>query len=421
MKYFIADIHVHSPFSRATSSSMRPDILSKYAKLKGINLLGTGDILHPEYRRELKKILKERGDGYFEVDDVFFILTTEVSLVFSKYEKTRKIHIVLTFPDFMEVEKLEKKLSLYGSLTSDGRPTFSLDTVRFIEIVREISKDIMIIPAHIWTPWFSLFGSNSGFDSLEEAFGNYVSDITALETGLSSDPEMNWMLSSLDKFSLVSNSDSHSPDRIGREANVFNGYLSYKELKEVLEKKDKNRFFFTIEFFPEEGKYHYDGHRNCGISLHPEESKKLNYICPKCGKFLTIGVLSRVYKLADRKIGYRPLNYIPYKNLVPLKEIISQAINKGQNTIETEKIWEILIKKFGDEINVLMDVTYDEISKTVDARIAEGIKNMREGKVKKIPGYDGVYGLIKVYEDVEVKIFEKDENNEGKSSQMTLF
>ncbi|MEO0300857.1 MAG: endonuclease Q family protein [candidate division WOR-3 bacterium] len=421
MKCFITDIHVHSPYSRATSSNMRPDILSKYAKLKGINLLGTGDILHPEYRRELKKILKERGDGYFEVNEVLFILTTEISLVFLKEGKVRKIHIVLTFPDFITVEKLEKKLSLYGSLTSDGRPTLSLDTVRFIEIIREISKDIMIIPAHIWTPWFSLFGSNSGFDSLEEAFENYISEITALETGLSSDPEMNWMLSSLDKFSLVSNSDSHSPDRIGREANVFKGYLSYKELKEVLEKKDKEKFLFTIEFFPEEGKYHYDGHRNCGISLHPEESKKLNYICPKCGRLLTVGVLSRVYKLADREMGYKPSDYIPYKNLVPLKEIISQAIGKSENTKETEKIWEILIKKFENEINVLMDVTYEEISKTVDSRIALGIKNMREGKVKKIPGYDGVYGIIKVYEDIEVKIVERDEDNEEREPQMSLF
>ncbi len=420
MKYFAFDLHLHSFYSRATSSQMTPEILSKYAKLKGINLLGTGDILHPEYRKKLTKILRERGDGYFERDGTLFILSTEVNLIFNKNGKVRKIHIVLTFPEFELVQKLERKLSLYGSVTADGRPTFSLDTVRFVEIVREISKDIMIIPAHIWTPWFSLFGSNSGFDSLEEAFGNYVNEITALETGLSSDPEMNWMLSSLDKFSLVSNSDSHSPDRIGREANVFKKYLSYKELKDVLEKKDREKFLFTIEFFPEEGKYHFDGHRNCKVSLHPEESKKLNYICPGCGRHLTIGVLSRVYKLADRKAGEKPETFIPFKNLVPLREIIAQAIKKGENAVEVERIWMHLVNKFENELNVLMNVSYDELLKETNERVVEGIKNMREGKVKRIAGYDGVYGIIKVFEDFE-KVEEEVAHKETKPPQMSLF
>ncbi len=419
MKYFIADIHIHSPYSRATSSKMTPEILSKYAKLKGIDLLATGDILHPEYRKKLQKILKENGDGYFERDNVLFILTTEVNLIFNKNGRTRRIHIVLTFPDFSDAERLEKKLSIYGSVTADGRPTFSLDAAKLIEIVREISKDIMIIPAHIWTPWFSLFGSNSGFDSIDEAFEDYVNEITALETGLSSDPEMNWMLSSLDRFSLVSNSDSHSPDKIGREANVFKEYLSYKELKKVLEEKDKDKFLFTIEFFPEEGKYHYDGHRNCRISFHPEESKKNNYICPRCSRPLTVGVLSRVYKLADRKQGEKPENYIPFKNLVPLKEIIAQALSRGESTKEVERIWEHLVKKFDNEINVLLDVSYNEILKESNEKILKGIKNMREGKVKRIPGYDGVYGIIDVFgEEREEK---REEKGEEKPPQMSLF
>ena len=421
MKYFIADIHLHSPYSRATSARMTPEVLAKYAKLKGINLLGTGDILHPEYRKKLTRILKERGDGYFEREGVLFILTTEVNLIFSKNGRTRRIHIVLTFPEFSFAEKLERKLSVYGSVTADGRPTFSLDTVRFVEIVREVSKDIMIIPAHVWTPWFSLFGSNSGFDSIDEAFENYVNEITALETGLSSDPEMNWMLSSLDRFSLVSNSDSHSPDKIGREANVFKGYLSYKELKEVLEKKDNEKFLFTIEFFPEEGKYHYDGHRNCNVSLHPEKSKELNYVCPKCGRPLTIGVLSRVYKLADRKPGEKPEKYIPFKNLVPLKEIIAQAMKRGENTKEVERIWEHLIRKFESEISVLMDVPYDELSRETNERVVEGIRNMREGKVKRIAGYDGVYGVIKVFEEDGEEVVEERKDEETKPPQMSLF
>ncbi|MEN3045638.1 MAG: endonuclease Q family protein [Candidatus Hydrothermales bacterium] len=416
MNYFIADIHIHSSYSRATSPNMNPTFLSRYAKYKGVNLLGTGDILHPEYKRELKKVLKERGDGYFEIDGTLFILTTEVNLVFTRNDKIKRIHIVLTFPDFLTVETLEKKISLFGSLSADGRPTLSLDTINFIELVREVSKDIMIIPAHIWTPWFSLFGSNSGFDSLEEAFGSYVKEIQALETGLSSDPPMNWMLSSLDNFSLVSNSDSHSPDRIGREANVFKTYLSYEELKNVLEKKDREKFLFTIEFFPEEGKYHYDGHRSCGISMHPEESNKLNNICPRCNRQLTIGVLSRVYKLKDRNFGEKPENYIPYKNLVPLKEIIAQTINKGENSKETERIWESLIKRYDNEMNILLNVSLDELSKNVDTRIIEGIKNMREGKVKRIPGYDGVYGKIIVFDEESNKNY-----NKNLSSQISLF
>ncbi|MEN3044937.1 MAG: endonuclease Q family protein [Candidatus Hydrothermales bacterium] len=416
MNYFIADIHIHSFYSRATSHNMNPIFLSKYAKFKGIHLLGTGDILHPEYRKELKGILKERGDGYFEIDGTLFILTTEINLVFSKDNKVRRIHIILTFPDFLTVEKLEKKISLFGSVRSDGRPTFSLDTISFIELVREISKDIMIIPAHIWTPWFSLFGSNSGFDSLEEAFGNYVKEIQALETGLSSDPPMNWMLSSLDNFSLVSNSDSHSPERIGREANVFKDYLSYEELKGVLEKKDKEKFLFTIEFFPEEGKYHYDGHRSCGVFLHPEESIKFNNKCPKCNRPLTIGVLSRVYKLRNRNFGEKPEYYIPFKNLVPLREIIAQAIDKGENTKETEKIWEFLVKKYDNEINVLLNVDLDELLNSVDEKLVEGIKNMRDGKVKRIPGYDGVYGKIIVFEKEDDKNYEK-----KYKPQMSLF
>jgi uncharacterized protein (TIGR00375 family) len=419
MKYFISDIHIHSLYSRATSPKMTPEILSEYAKIKGIDLLGTGDVLHPEYKEKLKKVLKEKGDGFYEKDGISFVLQTEVSLIYTKNNKLRKIHIVLLFPSFDEVDKIEKKLALFGSLSSDGRPTFGMDSENLIEIVREVSDEIMIIPAHIWTPWFSLFGSNSGFDSIDEAFGKYKNEITALETGLSSDPEMNWMLSSLDNYSLVSNSDSHSPEKIGREANVFKRYLSFKDYKKVLEQKDNKEFLFTIEFFPEEGKYHYDGHRTCKVVFHPEESKRHNMICPVCNRKLTIGVLSRVYSLADRKEGEKPSKIIPFKSLVPLKEIIAQAINRGENTKEVDKIYKTLINKFDNELFVLLEAELEEIEKLSPTKVAEGIENMRKGKVKRIPGYDGVYGIINVFPEEEEK--KQPENNKNIKSQMSLF
>lgn len=409
---YIADLHIHSRFSRATSKDMNVHNLAKTALKKGINLLGTGDILHPEWRKELKENLKKKGEGIYEFGGVDFMLTGEISNVFTRDAEVKKVHTVLLFPDFETVEKACRALAPYGNLTQDGRPTFGMDLKDTISLLLEISENIGIIPAHVWTPWFSIFGSNSGFDSIEEALGELSDYVLALETGLSSDPPMNWRLSKLDRFTLVSNSDAHSPSRIGREANVFSRPLDYFEMMDVIKNRRKE-FLFTIEFFPEEGKYHYDGHRNCGVSLSPKESLKLNNICPVCKKPLTVGVLHRVEVLADREEGFKPEGAIPYKHLVPLEEIIAEALGYRKESESVRRVYEDLILKLGSEMEILLEVDEEELFKKAPNRVAKGVMNVRRGDVEVIPGYDGVYGVVKVFR-------EEEEIKETKS-QMQLF
>ncbi|MGE4358039.1 MAG: endonuclease Q family protein, partial [Candidatus Omnitrophota bacterium] len=287
----VADFHIHSKYSRATSRDMDLDHLVESARLKGINLLGTGDFTHFLWCEELRHKLQPFRYGIFEYKGIKFVLTTEVSNIYLQNGRMRRIHNIIFAPTFEIVDKINESLARYGNLSSDGRPILSLSAENLVELILSISKDCLIVPAHIWTPWFSLFGSESGFDSIEECFGKYAKEVYVLETGLSSDPAMNWRLSSLDRFTLISNSDSHSPSRIGREANVFEAQMDYLEILDIFKKKDRTRFLFTVEFFPEEGKYHYDGHRNCGVRFSPKETIKLNGICPKCGKHLTIGVM----------------------------------------------------------------------------------------------------------------------------------
>ncbi len=406
---YVADLHIHTRYSRATSRDMNLEVLAETAKKKGVHLLGTGDITHPEWREELKRKLKPERAGIFSYDGVDFILAGEVSNIYTKGNKLRKIHILLLFPDFESADQFSDKIAAYGSLTADGRPTLGLDVENMTEILMEVSEDIMIIPAHVWTPWFSLFGANSGFDSVEECFGKYSDKVTALETGLSSDPPMNWRLSKLDRYALVSNSDAHSPHRIAREANVFSQVLDYFQLKDVLLRKDKQKFLFTIEFFPEEGKYHYDGHRNCNVRLKPRDAIKMGNICPVCGREITIGVLHRVEELADRPEGFVPENAIPYKNLVPLEEIIAEALGTKVESKAVQREYENLISEFGDELTVLLDVERDDLMRATRPRVAEGVMRVREGKLKIIPGYDGVYGTIKIFDE------------EPEKPQMTLF
>lgn len=394
---YIADFHIHSHYSRATSSDMIPQALAEIAKKKGVNLLGTGDILHPLWRRELQEILQQERDGIYKYDELEFILTTEISLIYSQGKRVRKVHVVLIFPDFKTAEDTAKRLSLYGNIESDGRPIFGLTLPQSIEIIRGVSSETLIIPAHIWTPWFSIFGSNSGFDSLEEALGDHVREIIALETGLSSDPPMNWRLSSLDPFPLVSNSDAHSPRKVGREANVFSGPVDFPSLKEILLKKDRERFLFTIEFFPEEGKYHYDGHRNCGVRLSPEEAEKLGNICPVCGRPLTVGVMHRVVSLADRPQGETPEGVIPYKRLVPLDEIVASVFGVGESSQKVKRELDNIFSIFQSELDVLLRVPEDELKKKLEPRIVEGIMRVRRGEIEVIPGYDGVYGTVKIF------------------------
>src|SRR3990170_2237668 len=399
----IADFHLHSKYSRATSGDMEVESLAKWGKIKGIDLIGTGDFTHPAYFYELKSKLEPAEKGLFKLKDsdstIRFILTVEVSNVYSQSNRLRKIHNILFAPGFEMVEKLNAKFSKFGKLASDGRPTFGFSSRDLAKMVLDVSPDFFIVPAHAWTPWFSIFGSNSGFDSIEECFGEYAKYIFAIETGLSSDPLMNWRWSALDKITLISNSDAHSPSKLGREANIFDCKLDYFEIRDILKNGDSKKFLYTVEFFPEEGKYHYDGHRNCGILSSPEESKKQNNLCPVCHKKLTIGVMNRVDSLADRQTGYIPDNAIPYKNMVSLIEIIASAFNQGVESKAVEKEYFRLIEQFGSEFNILLDISIEDFAKVASPKVAEGLKKMREGKVKITPGYDGVYGKISLFEE----------------------
>lgn len=413
---FIADFHLHSKYSRATSPNMDLENLNKWGKIKGIKVLGTGDFTHPEWIKELKEKLEPAEEGLFKIKNsdkgIRFILTAEISCIYSKNGRVRKIHIIVLAPSFEAVEKINVKLGWVGNLAADGRPILGLDAKELAKIVLESSKDCLIVPAHAWTPWFSIFGSKSGFDSIEECFEEYSKYIYTIETGLSSDPAMNWQLSILDKITLISNSDAHSPQKIGREANVFETELSYPAIIEAIKSKDRQKFLYTIEFYPEEGKYHYDGHRNCEISLSPEESKKYNNICPKCGKILTIGVLNRVKELADRPEGFKFDDAIPFKSLIPLEEIIAESLGRGVGTKQVDDEYKNLIEKFGNEFKILLDISQKELETVTFSEAAEGIVRVREGRVKIEPGYDGVFGKI--------EIFSKGERKEI-SKQKTLF
>jgi len=399
----VADFHIHSKYSRATSKDMDLEALDKWAKIKGINVLGTGDFTHPEWFKSLKEKLEPAEPGFYKLkkenpkEAVRFILTSEISCIYSKNNKVRKIHIIIFSPSFEVCEKINVQLGWIGNLKSDGRPILGLDAKELAKIVLNASSDCLLVPAHCWTPWFSIFGSKSGFDSIEECFEEYSKYIYAGETGLSSNPEMNWRLSALDKIALISNSDSHSPQKIGREANVFDADLSYPAVVGAIKNKDPVKFLYTVEFFPEEGKYHFDGHRACGIRTSPEQTKKYNNICPVCGKPLTVGVLSRIEELADRPKGARPANAIPFKSLIPLQEIIADVLGSLPASKQVQEKYQELVKKIGNEFRVLIDASPQELAMAGLPEIAEGIIRVREGRVNVDPGYDGVYGKISIF------------------------
>src|SRR3989344_106375 len=436
---FIADFHIHSKYSRATSNDMDLENLNKWARIKGVDLLGTGDFTHPAWLKELKSKLEPCESGLFKLrkinkiklnngwnlpngngngngneKDLRFILTSEISCIYKKKERTRKVHMMVFVPSFEAVEKINAHLGWIGNLKADGRPILGLDTKELAKIVLNISPEAMIVPAHIWTPHFSVFGSESGFDSLTECFDEYARYIYALETGLSSDTAMNWRLSGIDNISLISNSDSHSPHRIGREANIFEGKIEgYRYIAEALRLgvkaplSIKNRLAKTIEFFPAEGKYHYDGHRNCKIVWSPAETKKHKGICPACGKRVVIGVMNRVETLADRPVGDQPARVVPFINLIPLEEIIADAFNMGVGTKKVDAEYQELINKFGQEFKILTELPKEELLKAGKPEVVEAIIRVREGKVKIYPGYDGEYGKIQIYDDAERKSLTK--------------
>lgn len=394
---FAADLHIHSKYSRATSKDMDLDTISQWAKWKGLKVVGTGDFTHPLWFSELKKKLKPDGGGLFDHRGIKFMLTTELCNIFHHDGLTRKIHTMIFCPSFSAAEKISRELGKFSDLMSDGRPVFSMPAKKTAEIALSAHTDCAVVPCHIWTPHFSLFGSVSGFDSIEECYGEYSRNIFAAETGLSSDPAMNWRVSALDRIALISNSDAHSPFKLGREANVFDTELTYKGIMSALRGKDPKRFLYTVEFYPEEGKYHCDGHRDCKICFFPEETKKKRKKCPQCGKPLTLGVLSRVEELADREKGFVPSGRIPFKNLVPLIEIIAEAHDKSADSSSVRNDYIKAITSGGSELDILMHRPPEELSCFLSPLVVEGIKRVRDGKINIAPGYDGQYGEIKIF------------------------
>ncbi|MDR7475117.1 MAG: endonuclease Q family protein [Armatimonadota bacterium] len=419
----IADLHLHSKYSRATSRDMDVENLARWCRLKGITLVGTGDFTHPVWFREMRAKLKPTGRGLYTYDGVHFLLTVEVSNIYPQGGRLRKIHNLILAPSFEVVERLNAVLGRFGNLMADGRPTLSLPCDKLVEYVTELSPDCLVIPAHAWTPWFSLYGSNSGFDALEECFRDQSRHIVAVETGLSSDPPMNWRLSELDRVLLVSNSDAHSPAKLGREANVFEmDVLDYHELVRILRERDVSRFLYTIEFFPQEGKYHFDGHRSCNQRLAPRETKALQGICPVCRRPLTVGVMHRVELLADREEGYVPEGAVPYRSLIPLEEIIAAARGTQVGTAAVREEYLHLCREFGGEFRVLLDVPPEELARVASPRVVEGLRRVREGQVRIVPGYDGVFGEIQMFEEAPSPAAEEPlPSREPAGSQMRLF
>ena len=411
---YIADLHIHSRYSMATSKDCTPEQLDLWARRKGIGLLGTGDFTHPVWREELKEKLIPAEDGFYVLKEEYrldskemsasfiprFVVSGEISSIYKKGGKTRKVHSLLLLSDLEAAEKISKKLEAIGNIHSDGRPILGFDCHNLLELALLTDPGALYIPAHIWTPHFSLFGAKSGFDTIEECFEDFTPYIHALETGLSSDPSMIFRISALDRFQLISNSDAHSPSKLGREANLLNTEMSFAGLTRAL--TTGNGLEGTIEFFPEEGKYHHDGHRKCGICLSPEEAETYSGTCPVCGKALTMGVSHRILQLSDRKEGILPPKGKPFESLVPLPEVIAACLGYSSASKKVKNQYFDLIRELGTEFAILREIPLEDISRLSDPLITEGIRRLRTGKVERIPGYDGEYGIIKLFEPQEV-------------------
>jgi len=475
----IADLHLHSKYSRAVSQQMVVSQIACWAAKKGINLVGTADWTHPLWLRELKESLEEAGEGIYKLKfqilppsggtppkavanskfqtnskfqkekSVYFLLATEIASIYSQGGKVRRIHNLVLVPSFAVVEKINEKLRHFGvNLIADGRPTTGLSCPQLCELIFSVDKNCLVIPAHAWTPWFSLYGANSGFDSIEECFGKYAEQIYAIETGLSSDPAMNWRIKELDNRAIVSFSDAHSPQKLGREATVFKMQnakcksqnenskfkINYSDILGAI-KQNSNSFLkiaYTIEFYPEEGKYHYTGHRNCGVRQSPEETRRLGETCPVCGRRLTVGVMHRVEKLSNleiKKLRERiteekdrlGVSWIAYENrppyvmLVPLMEILAEAMNASISSQNVLNEYNKLTEAFGSEFGVLLKTPLEEIAKISGKRVAEGIEKVRRGEIMVEPGYDGVFGTVKIWPE------SKDVAKVEEQGQMSLF
>ncbi len=409
---FYADLHVHSHYARGTSKNLTLENLALWARKKGISVVATGDFTHPAWLAELKEKLVPAEPGLFRLrpdieravqqklplacqGDVRFLLEVEISTIYKKGEKTRKVHHLVYAPDFAQVDAMVERLAKIGNLASDGRPILGLDSRDLLEIVLESGPDTYLVPAHIWTPWFAALGSKSGFDSIGDCYGDLAEHIFAVETGLSSDPPMNWRISDLDRFRLVSNSDAHSPSKLGREATVFHTSMDYFSIRNSLETGDG--FGGTVEFFPEEGKYHMDGHRACKVRLSPAETREAGGRCPSCGRLITIGVMHRIEALADRPEGWTPEDPEPFRSFVPLPEVLGELEDKGPKTKRVQGLYERLLSNVGPELQLLEDQPLETLRRTGPARFAEAIERMRSGDVVRNPGYDGEYGTIRCF------------------------
>jgi len=403
----IADLHIHSSHSRATSPDMNLPALERWAGLKGIDLLGTGDFTHPAHFAAITELLIESAPGLYTLSaskskkPVHFMLTAEVCNIFTQGGRKRKVHSLIFAPSIEAVRRINARLGKMGNLKSDGRPIFGFSATELLKAVLDSSPDAMLVPAHAWTPWFSLFGSKSGFDSIEECFGDCSAHIRAIETGLSSDPAMNGRLSALDDITLISNSDAHSPAKIGREANVLNSCLDYFEITGIFKSKDADRFIHTIEFFPEEGKYHSDGHRGCGILFTPEQTGKAGGKCPVCGKGLTVGVMNRVSQLADRPAHISVKSAQRFVSAVPLQEIIAESCGVGVNSARVQKEYLRLVTTAGSEFSLLLDMSEADLTQAIGPEIAVAIMKVRRGEVDITPGFDGEFGKIRIFGPAE--------------------
>jgi len=411
---FVADLHVHSKFSRATAKNLDLENIYITAQLKGITVVATGDFTHPGWFSELRDKLIPAEDGLFclrkEIAascnrkvfgscrrEVRFILGTEICNVYKKEGFTRKNHNLVFVPDFETAERFNRRLDAIGNIQSDGRPILGLDSRNLLEIVLEISHSAFLIPAHIWTPWFSMLGSKSGFDTVDSCFGDLTSHLFAVETGLSSDPGMNWRVSGLDGLTLVSNSDAHSPSKLGREANLFDTDLSYSAIYTALKSGDPLKFLGTIEFFPEAGKYHFDGHRKCGICFSPEKSRQHQDVCPVCSKPLTLGVLHRVEELADRSGGQCPDRTHQFYYMLSLSDILGELFSMGPGAKRVQRVRENLLEKFGCEFNILQHHPIETLKSAGVPLLAEAVRRVRKNKIQISPGFDGEYGRFKIF------------------------
>jgi len=412
----ILDLHIHSRYSRACSKDLTLENIDNTCRRKGVNIITTGDFTHPAWFSSIENELEEiNSSGLFKLkkakdDKNKFILGTEVALIYKDGDKCRRIHICLHAPNIESARTLNDVLRKRGiNLKSDGRPIFGMSAPELVKICLDIHPKFLIYPAHIWTPWFAVFGSKSGFDSMEECFHEQTENIFAYETGLSSDPEMNWRLSALDKLTLLSSSDAHSLPNIAREANVFDmDDVSYEEIYNIIKNKDLKKINKTIEFFPEEGMYHYDGHRDCNVFMPPQETKSKKGICPRCKKPITIGVSYRVDDLADRPLGYRPDNSYPYQKLVELDKIIAEVFGiKSRKSKKVQAEYNFLLDKFGPELFILMELDLNLLKNKTDPQIIEAIDRVRKGKVQVKPGFDGQYGQISIFSDKEKSVNSK--------------